>query len=155
MTIRRAGTGDIAFLNKLLFQVAAVHHRVRPDLFKAGAQKYTDGELLELLKSDETPVFVAEEDGQKLGYCFCAFQRHRNEGALTDIDTLYIDDLCVDEGARGRHVGTALYEYVRAFAREKGCHNLTLNVWEGNGAARAFYDKMGLKPQKTTLETVL
>ena len=155
MTIYRAQTDDIDFLNKLLYQVAAVHSRIRPDLFRTGAKKYSDQELKELLAKDDAAIFVAAEDGRRLGYAFCFFQRHRNDGALNDFDSLYIDDLCVDEAARGKGVGTALFEYVKAFARQSGCRNLTLNTWEGNLSARAFYDKMGLKPQKITLETIL
>ncbi len=155
MNIRRAQENDLDFLNRLLYQVAAVHNRIRPDLFRSGAKKYTDAELIQLIADDGAPIFVAEEDGVLLGYAFCAFQRHRNDGALNDFDTLYIDDLCVDETARGKHVGTALFEYAKAYARRNGCFSVTLNVWEGNGAARAFYEKMGLKPQKTTMETIL
>lgn len=155
MVIRRADENDIPFLNRLLYQVAAVHNRIRPDLFRPGAKKYTDGELKELLSNAEAPIFVAEENGEKLGYAFCVFQRHRNDGALNDFDALYIDDLCVDEGARGRHVGTALFGHIKRFAQESGCREITLNVWRGNDSARAFYDKMGLKEQKTTMELLL
>ena len=35
------------------------------------------------------------------------------------IKTLYLDDLCVDEACRGKHVGKALYERVLAFAKER------------------------------------
>ena len=69
--------------------------------------------------------------------------------------SLYIDDICVDEQARGRHVGKALYEYVCEFARQAGCHNITLNVWEGNEAALSFYRNMGMLIQKTTMEVIL
>ena len=74
---------------------------------------------------------------------------------LQNIKTLYIDDICVDEKARGRHVGTALYEFVRDYAKSKGCHHITLNVWEGNDPALSFYRNMGMKVQKTTMETIL
>ena len=155
MLIRRANDNDIPFLNKLLYQVAAVHHAIRPDLFRSGAKKYTDAQMKEILLDDETPVFLAEDGGEKLGYAFCLFQRHRNDGALNDFDALYIDDLCVDEAARGKHVGTALFDFVRRFAQENGCRCVTLNVWTGNDSARAFYDKRGMKPQKTMLELQL
>ena len=36
-----------------------------------------------------------------------------------------------------------------------GCHNITLNVWEGNDPALSFYRKMGMQVQKTTMEVVL
>ncbi len=69
--------------------------------------------------------------------------------------SIYIDDICVDESWRGRHIASALFEHVKAYAKSIGCHNITLNVWEGNGVARAFYEKMGMGIQKTTMETVL
>ena len=68
---------------------------------------------------------------------------------------LYIDDICVDENARGKHIGKSLYDYVRDYALAIGCNNITLNVWEGNDSAKHFYNKCGLKPQKTTLEKIL
>ncbi len=50
---------------------------------------------------------------------------------MTDIKTLYIDDLCVDSNARGRHIGTTLFDYVMDFAKQTGCYTVTLNVWGG------------------------
>lgn len=156
MKIRRAQEKDMKDLDRLLFQVNMVHHKGRPDLFKAGQRKYTDDQLLEIIQDDRRPVFVAEnEEGNVVGYAFCIFQQRLNDNILTDIKSLYIDDLCVDEACRGQHVGSALYEYVKDFAREQGCYNLTLNVWALNEGARRFYEKCGLRPQKIGMETIL
>ena len=156
MIIRRANATDLPGLNRLLEQVLMVHHNGRPDLFKSGAKKYTDEELLSLLADETRPVFAAvDEEGKMLGYAFCIFQQHLNNNILTDIRTLYIDDLCVDETIRGRHIGTKLYEHVLDFARKSGCYNVTLNVWSCNKSAMAFYEKLGLKPQKVGMETIL
>ena len=83
------------------------------------------------------------------------FVQHMNDNILTDIRTLYIDDLCVDETIRGQHIGKALYEHVLAFAKESGCYNVTLNVWSLNDSAMRFYEKCGLKPQKIGMEKIL
>lgn len=156
MKIRRAQEKDMKDLDRLLFQVNMVHHKGRPDLFKVGQRKYTDDQLLEIIQDDRRPVFVAEnEEGNVVGYAFCIFQQRLNDNILTDIKSLYIDDLCVDEVCRGQHVGSALYEYVKDFAREQGCYNLTLNVWALNEGARRFYEKCGLRPQKIGMETIL
>lgn len=155
MTVRRANTDDTEKIKDLLNQVLTVHHNGRPDLFKAHCRKYTDSELSALIADDTRPIFVAEDENGIQGYAFCILQEHKNDNILTDIKTLYIDDLCVDENARGKHIGTVLYEFVREYAKEIGCCNLTLNVWECNESARRFYDRQGLKPQKTTLETIL
>lgn len=156
LTIRRATTADIPAIDALLRQVLEVHHAGRPDLFKGGAKKYTDEQLQAILNDDRTPVFVAHEpDGPVLGYAFCIFQQHPHDNILTDITTLYIDDLCVDESSRGKHVGSALYRHVLDFARESGCYNVTLNVWSCNPTAQAFYERMGLTPYRIGMEQIL
>lgn len=155
MEIRRAGINDTDTINSLLRQVLEVHHKGRPDIFKGNAKKYTDEELSEIIKDDSRPIFVAEEDGKILGYCFCIFQRNENSNILTDIKTLYIDDLCVDEAVRGKHIGTKLYDFAVNFARENGCYNVTLNVWSCNEGAQKFYETLGMKPQKVYMEEIL
>ena len=156
MNIRRTNAGDMPKINDLLRQVLNVHHKGRPDIFKAGAKKYTDEELAAIIADDTRPIFVAtDEDDRVLGYAFCVFIQHLNNNILTDIKTLYIDDLCVDESRRGEHIGRALYDYTVAFARESGCYNLTLNVWSCNKSAMKFYEKCGLLPQKVGMELIL
>ena len=153
--IRRAEKKDIESINNLLMQVLEVHHEGRPDLFKGGTKKYTDDELYDIICDDERPIFVYEENCVVEGYCFCVFQQHINNNILTDIKTLYIDDLCVDENARGKQIGSKLYEYVKSYAKENGCYNVTLNVWSLNDGAMKFYEKCGLKPQKIGMEIIL
>ncbi len=153
--IRRAQIKDIEQINELLNDVLNIHHQGRSDLFKSDTKKYTDEQLIEIINDDDRPVFVLEEDGLILGYAFCIFQQHLNDNILTDIKTLYIDDLVVREGQRGRHLGRQLYDHVVRFARESGCYNITLNVWAFNENARKFYEALGMKPQKIFMEEIL
>lgn len=154
--VRRAGERDIDSIMKLLVQVDMVHHNGRPDLFKGPATKYTEEELEVLLKNDKTSVFVCVDDADNvLGHAFCILQQHTDDNILTDIKTMYIDDICVDENMRGRHVGKTLYEYVVNYAREIGCYNVTLNVWSCNPTAMKFYENCGLVPQKVGMEKIL
>lgn len=156
MNIRRAEERDMDGLNRLLQQVCLVHYKGRPDLFKYGAKKYTDEQLRNILHDEDKPIFAAvDENEEVLGYAFCIFQQHIEDNILTDIRTLYIDDLCVDENIRGKHIGKSLYEYVVGFAKESGCYNVTLNVWSLNEGALKFYEKCGLRPQKIGMETIL
>lgn len=152
--IRKAEHRDIGRLMELLRQVGGVHNGIRPDLFKGNVTKYDEAELAGLLDDESKPVFVYE-DGEVLAHAFCQVSETKDHRLLQDVKTLYIDDICVDEAARGRHIGRALYEYVRDYARSIGCHNVTLNVWEGNDAALQFYKSMGMKVQKTGMEMIL
>ncbi len=156
MTIRRAASKDLAGVNKLLYQVEDIHRAGRPDIFRLGAKKYTDEQLLEIFKDDVRPVYIAvDKTDAVLGYAFCEFQEISGQGALLDRKTLYLDDLCVDESCRGRHLGRTLYEYVLERAREAGCYNVTLHAWDCNPSAVEFYRHLGMQTMYTALETIL
>jgi len=154
--VRKAQSGDIGDILKLLVQVDMVHHNGRPDIFKGPATKYNARELEEIIANPDTPVFVCVDEADRvLGHAFCIHQQHENDNVLTDIKTLYIDDICVDEAARRMGVGSSLYEYVKDYASKNGYYNITLNVWCCNPGAQAFYERQGLVPLKTCMEEVL
>ena len=155
MTIRFACEADIPQMLDLLRQVELVHHGIRPDLFRDGGEKYDAEDLNRLLSDPTRPILAAVEEDTMVGYAFCILQTVQNDPVLRNRKELYIDDLCVDEEIRGRHIGKQLYETVLSFAREQGCYNVTLNVWSCNESAMKFYQSCGLKPQKIGMETIL
>ncbi len=155
MIVRRAESGDIPGILKLLIQVDMVHHNGRPDIFKGPATKYSEDELKEILKDEKTPVFVCEDEGAIAGHAFCIHKQILGDNVLTDIKTLYIDDICVDEDHRGKGIGRALYDHVLKYAKEMDFYNITLNVWSLNPGALKFYESLGLKPQKIGMEMIL
>ena len=155
MTIRFACENDIPQMLDLLLQVGEVHHQIRPDLFRAGAQKYDEAALKRLLKNPDRPILAAEVDGKMVGYAFCILQITKDDPVLCDRKVLYIDDLCVDENHRGRGIAGALYHRALELARELSCDAVTLNVWWGNDNALRFYENCGLQKQKIGMEKVL
>ena len=156
LTVRKATEKDIPKILDLLVQVDMVHHNGRPDIFKGPATKYDEEELRAVIHNEETPVFVCtDENNIPLGHAFCIHRQVLGDSVLTDINTLYIDDICVDSDARGKHVGKTLYDYVIAYAKKQGFYNVTLNVWTCNQAAMKFYEAMGLKPQRIVMEMIL
>ncbi|MEZ5731203.1 MAG: GNAT family N-acetyltransferase [Paracoccaceae bacterium] len=55
-------------------------------------------------------------------------------------DDCYLEDLFVDETARGAGVGRALIDDLITIARAKGWHRLYWHTDEGNTRARTLYD---------------
>ena len=155
MIIRFACENDIPQMLDPLLQVGEVHHQIRPDLFRAGAQKYDEAALRRLLENPDRPILAAEEDGAMVGYAFCILQITRDDPVLCDRRVLYIDDLCVDENHRGRGIAGALYRRSLELAKELSCDAVTLNVWCGNDNAQRFYENCGLRQQKIGMEKVL
>lgn len=155
-TVRRAEKRDISRILELLVQVDMVHHNGRPDIFKGPVTKYNAAQLEEIISDNETPVFVCVDENERvLGHAFCIHKQEKDNNVLTDIKTLYIDDICVDEAARGSHVGTDLFDHVEKYAKENNFYNITLNVWSCNPSAIKFYEAMGLLPQKIGMEKIL
>ena len=152
MNVRKANENDIMRILELLNQVLEVHVTIRPDLFTKGKTKYNKDELLSIINDDKKPVYVAEEDGEVLGYCFCIIKDVNLDKNVDNCKTLYIDDLCVDEKYKNRHIGKALLEYVKDVAKSIDVKYITLNVWEGNDIAKIFYEKNGFGIRKTEME---
>lgn len=156
MQIRRAAEKDIDRINELLGQVLEIHAGIRPDIFIPGTTKYTNAELAEMMKDDDKPIYVAVDDEDYvMGYAFCQIRKQPFSNNMIQFDTMFIDDLCVDEEIRGKHIGEALFVFVKEEAKRRNCYDVTLNVWEGNNSARHFYDKMGLKVKESQLEIIL
>lgn len=155
MEIRFAEAKDVTGILKLLRQVGQVHHQGRPDIFRAGAQKYGASQILAMLDSSKTPIFVAVEDDQVVGYGFCQVKIYENDPVMEDRTEVYIDDLCVDENCRGKGIGKAIYQQILRYAKMRKADCVTLNVWCCNESAMKFYESLGLKPQKIGMEVLL
>ena len=156
MKIRKAEEKEIPRLLALLGQVLQIHAEIRPDVFIPGTTKYTVCELAELMKQEDKPIYVAvNEDGVCMGYAFCQMQEQPFSTNMVPFKSLFIDDLCVDQQARGQHIGESLFEYVKQQAKEQGCYEVTLNVWAGNTSAEHFYEKMGMRTKERQMEYIL
>ena len=154
--IRTAQPKDCPRLLDLLQQICALHSEIRPDLFQNGSSKYTVESLEKLLDDSTRLTFVAvDEQDSVMGYIFCILIDHTPDSARCSNKELYIDDLCVDSQYRREGIGDALFKKAVSTAKERGCHNVTLNVWEGNDSALRFYEKHGMKIQKREMEIVL
>jgi len=155
--IRKAVHGDGERIIALLEQIGEYHHNGRPDIFKSGIKKYNLDHLIEILDNPQRITFSAADKttGEILGYALCEILTYKNHPIFNDMMTFYIDDICVDEKCRGQGIGFLLVEKCKEYAKETGCYNIDLNVWEFNQSAIKFYEKCGLVVQRRKLEFIL
>lgn len=154
MEIRRGKQEDIDKILSLLNQVLEIHANIRPDIFISGKTKYTRDMFLDMLADNDNPIYVVDENGV-VAYAFCQIKMAPFSTTMHQNKELFIDDLCVDESQRGKGTGKLLFDFLKKEAKRIGCYELTLNVWEGNDSAKAFYDKMGMKVKEYTMEYIL
>ncbi len=152
MYIRPAKKSDAVGIINLLRQVLELHAKIRPDIFVSGTTKYTVEEVGAIIANEKRRTYIADDGGEVIGYALCELEENPATNNSVAAKTMYIDDICVDESARGQHIGEKLFDHVKAEATALGCDDITLNVWEGNDGAKAFYEKMGMTPRKTLME---
>ena len=153
MKVRFAEEKDISRISELLVQIGGMHHDARPDIFNPATPKFNADDLREIFESLKRFIFVAVDDyDMAQGHLFCQIRETDGQGVLAKIKTLWIEDLCVDESVRSKGVGTLLFDAAEKFAKEQQCGSITLNVWEFNGGAKAFYERNGMTPQRTIYE---
>jgi len=154
ITVRPAQKNDHPAVERLLRQIAQLHANLRPEIFRPGSRKYDTEHYYGLLQDANTPILVAEnEQGDVLGYAMLQVKAvGADHPVLLPRRFLYLDDLCVDEAARGQGIGKALMDAVWKLAESCGIEKIELNVWECSEGAIRFYERLGFTTQRRTLE---
>ncbi|MGQ0676102.1 MAG: GNAT family N-acetyltransferase [Rhodospirillales bacterium] len=136
------GAGDDADTLLALVKALALYEK-QPDAVKAAADD------LRRAGSGPRPYFealIAELDGRPAGF---ALYFH-NFSTWTGRPGLYLEDLFVEEWARGHGIGRKLMAACARVALDRGCGRLDLWVLHWN-PTRAFYHRLGIEHLKDWL----
>lgn len=106
--------------------------------FEKTPEKMTN--TLERLEAEQDFLkgFIVEESGKTVGYCTYFFTYHTWTGKC-----IYLDDLYVKPGSRGKGLGAMLMQEVIDKGKNEGCTQLRWQVSRWNTPAIDFYDKLG------------
>ena len=134
-TIRALGPADEADWRRLWRLYLAFYETERPEAVYA--------ETFRRLLDPGEPMrgLVAERAGGVIGICNVIRHRH----CWSEADVTYLQDLYVDEAARGTGAGRALIEAVYALADAEGAPSVYWMTQEFNYAGRMLYDRVGVK----------
>jgi ribosomal protein S18 acetylase RimI-like enzyme len=137
--IRRARETDIPAILGLIRELAT--YEKEPDAVKA-----TEPQLREALFGPEPAVFahVAEVGGEVEGMALW----FRNFSTWEGTHGIYLEDLYVRPGNRGRGLGTALLRTLAGHAVERGYARVEWAVLNWNEPAIGFYRSLGAGPQE-------
>ena len=136
ITVRSATAEDVALILSFIRKLAEFDGS--PESVEATPEK-----LRETLFADTPPagVLIAERAGSPVGFA-SYFQTYSTWLARPGI---WLDDLYVDECARGQGIGSALIQHLASLAKERGCGRLEWTVQHDNPRAIAFYEKQGAR----------
>lgn len=102
-------------------------------------------ELQAIVDAPDSVLFVARLDGRIVGSLTLAFYR-----IPTGLKA-WIEDVVVDDSARGQGVGEALNRAAIAEAAHRGAKNVSLTSRSSREAANRLYQRLGFQPYETNL----
>ena len=104
-----------------------------------------EGDLRNIVDSESTKLFLAiDEDGVFGMLSLVLFRIPTGRKA-------WVEDVVVDEKARGRGVGKLLTEHAIQVAREHGAHSVDLTSRPSREAANALYQRVGFEQRETNV----
>ena len=125
-------------------ELAKALEKLLPQL-SASAQVPTTEQIETLLLNPNTHLFVAEHEGGIVGMLTLV---------IVDIPTgrkAWIEDVVVDEAARGLRIGEALVEQAKKESASLGAKKIYLTSNPSRKAAHALYSKCGFEIYDTTI----
>ena len=105
----------------------------------------TDENVQEILDSPATRLLVARDDGAVVGSLTLVMFR-----IPTGVG-VWIEDVVVDEAARGRGIGEALLREAVELAARAGASRVNLTSTPDRFAANRLYQRLGFEPRTTNV----
>ena len=119
-------------------------HRLIPQL-SSSAKPMTNSELLEIVNSESTLMFVARVNNEIVGLLTLAIFR------IPTAMRAWIEDVVVDSSARGHGVGEALNLAAIAEAKRRGAKTVDLTSRPSREAANKLYQRIGFVERDTNV----
>jgi ribosomal protein S18 acetylase RimI-like enzyme len=147
MIVRDATTDDLDDLARLLVDITALHARALPHIYPhVVPDAQTTDYLRRVLALEDSALFVAEWDGQVVGFLLVQCGHVPRTPVHVPRQWATIESIVVQEAFRRRGIGEALIQHTHAWAREHGIETVELLVAEFNTAAITWYEKLGYTP---------
>jgi ribosomal protein S18 acetylase RimI-like enzyme len=102
-------------------------------------------DLTSIINSESTKLFLATEEDQVFGMLSLVLFR------IPTGRKAWVEDVVVDEKARGRGVGKLLTEHAVSVAREHGAHSVDLTSRPSRASANALYQRVGFQQRQTNV----
>jgi len=147
--IRPATDVDAPTVARLNRDVQHVHAEAYPWMFKSpDFGSFTDEDARALIGRDTFITFIAEVEQQAVGYTIAEERRRPETGRHYAPNMMLIHEISDKDSARRRGVGRSLIAAVHDYGQSVGISLLTLDTWQFNEPAQAFFKSCGLFPAR-------
>jgi len=152
ISVRLANVGDAEAIAQLTVEVQQLHNSALPELFRQSHDGvFPAQKLAALLKDSNSLVAVAEIEGKIVGHIYAELVQRAQNAFRHAESTIYIHQIGVREGERGRGIGTALMNFIEERAVALGASAIALDHWAFNIDARSFFEARGFSPSQVKM----
>jgi len=146
MNIHPGTSVDALLLSSLSMDVQRLHAEHHPKIFKVPeSEDYAISFFQEILADPTVTIFIAEDNGNALGYIVCKLVERQDNPFTFAARILTIDQISVRPEARRKGVGEALFKQAESLAREWKAERISLDSWDFNLGAHAFFERTGFQ----------
>lgn len=145
--MRRATAADLDTLVRLNAHVQGWHAARHPDTFLATPDPAAVRAHFAEALADPAAMILLSGD-PACAYALCALRDRPANAFSPPRRRLSIDQIATDPAHRRQGHARALLDAACALARDKGCHEVTLDSWADNADAHALFRTMGFAPQR-------
>ena len=150
--VRPASYEELARINEIRRYVNDVHVNGRSDIFRPGFSAELEQILYKRYETENWVILAAEVEGQIAGFAAVEYL-DRPESPYNLARKMYhVEEFGVDPDFHRRGVATALVEYMKKDAAERGYPRIELDMWEFNQGALAFYENVGFQTYRRYME---
>ncbi len=143
--IRKAAQDDFYDINLVFIEENRYHVELIPEIFRIKDPVITESWLEEIILNPDEELFVCTANDKIVGVALIALLGMPDNTELKPRKYVYVDEIAVKLGFRGRGIGKQLMKRVHLWAEERGINEIELNVWEDNKLAIGFYNRLGYK----------
>jgi ribosomal protein S18 acetylase RimI-like enzyme len=146
MNIRKATSEDALLLSDLSRDVQSLHAQNYADIFKIPqSADFAISFFDEMLADPTVSIFIAEENGEAIGYILCKLIERPENPFTFAMRSLLVEHISVRPAARGKGVGTALIKQAEMLAKRLAVQRIQLDSWDFNRNAYAFFERLGFQ----------
>lgn len=150
--VRLATFEELSRVNEIRRYVNDVHVAGRPDTFRPGFSRELEQVLYRRFEAENWNILVAVLDGEIAGFASVEYL-DRPESPYNRARKMYhVEEFGVDPAFHRRGAATALVEYMKRDAAQRGYPRIELDMWEFNQGALAFYENVGFTTYRRYME---
>lgn len=143
MLVRSANINDVCNIKHLILELESFHNMLMPDIFKDKVEANIDKQIKNILRRNNSAVFIAEIDNAAAGMIQVSIKNVKPDVFLKGREYALLENFIVKTEYRNLGIGKMLLCAGEDYAKSLNIRCIELNVYEINNNAVKFYERYG------------